>query len=432
MKRFIYICSLLTIAIVSGCSQAKTESSDEEFWNAAINCDLFCSDIPFLASDVSKSFGAEEIQKVQQVNSLSFSLFKELSKIEESQSLAFSPLSMSYLLGMLSEGAANKTREEICSLFGFSSSDQTKINEFCRDLLVISADDKESSFDIANVVLSDINYKLLDPYCVAIRNYYDAAVASLPFTDKRKVAELVNKWANDHTRGTIDHVIDDVEGVMCLANAVYFSAPWAIAFNKANTTSGRFTPETGAPRSEIMMKGTFQDKRVSYVSNKLYTAVSLPLTESGKYTFTAVLPPANVALSSFISTLDLEFWENLERSLKIEPSVRVELPRIKTGIEVEQDLKEAIIRLGAPSMFFAPTADFSNMCDSELYVNKIKHIAVFELDEDGAKGSSVSYAEMRDSSPGIGGAAKFCADRPFIFAVKDNTSGALLFLGCYR
>ena len=424
MKQF-YPITLMALAFMVSCNNGIGPTEDPDG----------LSKYKFLSKDAPKSLTKADIEKVAKVNTFAFSLGKEIDASNSGKSYVFSPLSMACLLGMLSEGAAGDTRSEICSALGYGDDGQQEINTFFRNLIVFtsgSASEGEE-FSMANIAVLNESIKLLESYRKSVKNYYDADAVNKDFA-KEDIAAYINEWASQKTNGRIKKVLDKVECLAYFMDALYFKGSWASPFNE-KTKEEVFTCANGETRMEKMMWQRKEHNGIPYTETSDYQAVNLfygnSQTGAGNYSMSVILPKAGKSVSGILSSLNGEGWSNLQRSFKGE-YVDLKLPRF--DISLDKDMKPLLKNIGIKTMFDGG-ADFSRMSDNALSVSMIKQVANISVDEKGTEAAAVSIAGVRETADkGEEGPEfiNFHADHPFLFAITEKTTGAILFLGCYQ
>ena len=393
------------------------------------------SDYEFLASAAPASLSAEDQTRLARVNDFAFTMAGLLADMEAGESYVYSPVSLSFLLGMLSEGAAGTTREEITAAMGFGKSGQDAMNEFCRNLMVIAATAAtgDEKFELANAAVLNKGFTLLESYKKSTKNYYDAFVTTKDF-EKDNVIGYVNKWASRHTHGRIEEVLKTLDPTACaiLMNALYFKAGWHEVFDSYFTKEEGFTRADGQKKTVKMMRRKDMFVSTPYATGKDFAAVRLDYGNPnsptpGNYSMTIILPDEGKSATDVLGSFDHDSWAALQASFSSQ-TVDLKLPRfdVASGMELNDILKE----MGITSMF--ANADFSNMTEQAVYISLVKQVANISVDESGTEAAAVSVAVFDGASPEPPTFIPFHADHPFIFAITENTTGAILFLGCYR
>ena len=370
----------------------------------------------------SISLTQEERQLVEQNNDFAFRLMRE-ARTNDSQIL--SPLSITYALGMLNNGAAGKTREEINNVLGFGVAGADGINSFCRKLLTEAPKlDEETTAEIANTIYvnNHWDYQLKEPFIEKAQQYYDATPEARDFYDDA-TCDVINQWASDHTHGMINKVLSEEEFVLCkdyvsfLLNALYFKGKWASPFNKEYTREESFNGGTKVP---MMYQGGYY----MYTENDLYQAIKLPYG-NGSYLMTVYLPRQGKTVGDVLDKLDGKSWQFYTNSR----SVALKLPRIETGTEV--NLTPIMMALGMPTAFDPSQAEFPDFCNYPTYIGLMKQLAKIKLDEEGTEAAAVTVIVGAPGSASQEQTAEFFATRPFLYIISEQSTGAIFFIGQY-
>ena len=388
----------------------------------------------FLANEAPAALSATQKEQLSKLNSFAFSFAALMDGKKGNDSYVFSPVSLAYLLGMISEGADGATRREICTSLGFGPDSQQEINEFCRDLMVLAsrAASKDEVLEIANVAVLNKDFKLLESYRKSVKNYYDASAFNLDFATQ-DVAGYVNRWASEHTNGVIEKVLNNVDPTTraILMNALYFKAQWMIPFDEYYTAEGDFTGADGKVRKEMMMRS--DPNEFKYAKQDGFSALRMEYGSSyvkaGNYCMYILLPDKGVSATQLLGKLDKSAWANIKSSLKSEYAY-VKMPKFE--VKLDENLNEMLSTLGINNMFLS-SADFSRMSEEQLYVDYVKQVAKINVNETGTVAAAVSVAGM-DGSTGLvpPKPVAFIADHPFLFAIEEKTTGTILFMGSYK
>ena len=364
----------------------------------------------------------EERELVQSNNDFAFNLMRQ-ARTEDSQIL--SPLSITYALGMLNNGAAGKTQEEINNVLGFGAAGADGINSFCRKLLTEAPKlDEETTAEIANTIYvnNHWDYQLKEPFIEKAQQYYDATPEARDFYDDA-TCDVINQWASDHTHGMINKVLSKEEFVLCkdyvsfLLNALYFKGKWASPFNKEYTREESFNGGTKVP---MMYQGGYY----MYTENDLYQAIKLPYG-NGSFLMSVYLPRQGKTISDVLDKLDGKSWQFYTNSR----SVALKLPRIETGTEV--NLTPIMMALGMSTAFDPSQAEFPDFCNYPTYIGLMKQLAKIKLDEEGTEAAAVTVIVGAPGSASQEQTAEFFATRPFLYIISEQSTGAIFFIGQY-
>ena len=363
----------------------------------------------------------EERALVKGSADFSFRLFKE-TRSDINQVL--SPLSITYALGMLNNGAAGVTREEICQTLGFGETGADGINAFCRKMLAeMPALDELTKVMLSNAIFLNQPRYFLPDFLDIAHTYYDAETQTRDFKDGETM-DVINQWASEHTLGMIDQVLDvntfDPEAASYLLNAVYFKGVWTLKFDKNETKDEVFNGKGTVP---MMHKKDY----FPYTENDDYQALVLPYGNEA-YRMTVLLPREGKSIDNVLATLNADTWLYDLQWLRT-ADVDVKLPRM--DISTNQNLVETMAALGMPSAFNPLTADIPNYCNVPQFISKMFQVAKIKMDEEGTEAAAVTVIETFDSTIPDPNSYEFYADRPFLYIISEQSTGAILFIGQY-
>lgn len=367
-----------------------------------------------------------ERQLVSNNNDFAFNLFR-IAQSNESQIL--SPLSITYALGMLNNGATGQTQQEINTVLGFGDTGADAINDFCKKMLAEAPSlDKLTKVMIANTIFvnSGQGYELKPPFVEKANNYYNGHPESRDFKDDRTL-DVINQWACDHTEKMITKVLNEdefnPEAVSYLLNAIYFKGEWSMKFNKGETKKEPFNNGDKVP----MMH---QECELSYTDNDIYQSLNLPYG-NGAYCMTVMLPHEGKTTDDILSELNGQSWnDNLHRMDT--HIVDVKLPRFETNTDL--NLVETLSSLGMPSAFDPDIAQFDEFCNVPTHIDLMKQVAKIKLDEEGTEAAAVTVVGMLETTaienpePPY---AVFHADHDFLYVISEQSTGAIFFIGEY-
>jgi serpin B len=255
-----------------------------------------------------------------------------------------------------------------------------------------------------------------------------ARVEALDFNDSG-AADVINSWVSEATDGLIDGIVDppiDPLTMAFLINAIYFQGEWTLQFDPERTASGDFRRSDGSTVSVPFM--SVSDERFPFAQTPDYQAIDLPYGGEA-FTMTVVLPSEAIGIDAFVESLDAEAWAEIIAELR-ETELLVALPKFK--LEYEKNLNDVLKALGMEVAFNPAAADFSRMhrdaLAMQLHISRVKQKAFVDVDEEGTRAAAVTSVEIGvTSAPPM-----FRADRPFLFAIRERLSGALLFMGVVR
>ena len=225
----------------------------------------------------------------------------------------------------------------------------------------------------------------------------------------------------------IPKIVDQVDAgaVSYLMNAIYFNGTWADKFDAHNTKKESFRGYTRDIQKVDMMH---QVEKFYYTENEMYKAVDLPYG-NGSFSMMVLLPNEGKSIDEMMKSLNAECFAKIHQNME-KCMVNLKLPKFTT--ETKLDLNDIIGKLGAPSIFNPSQANFSHFADGNFFVSKMLQKAKIEVSEQGTKAAAVTAAVMLTSmAPTQIRNVEFFANRPFVYAITDRQSGAILFMGQY-
>jgi len=363
-------------------------------------------------------------QDVVEGNSqFAFDLFKRLNSEDEDESIFISPLSISTALTMTYNGAETSTKEAMEKTLGFKDLDRDLVNESYSNLLkYLQKADKKVELNIANSIWIRQGQELNEDFLADNKLNFNAEITTLDFSDDSAV-NTINRWIDKATKGKIDKMLEppiDPDVIMYLINAIYFKGEWSKQFDPARTYNGTFRKLDGSEETVQMM--SLQDK-VFYAKGDDYKAVRLPYG-NGKISMYAILPSESINIDKFIEDMTVEKWKDIRASLAETDDVLVQIPKFKMEYGIK-DLNDSLEYLGMGEAL-SEKADFSGIRE-DIYISRVLHKAVIEVNEEGSKAAGVTVVEMKEA--GAPEPITFIADRPFMFIIADELTGSLLFMG---
>ena len=372
-----------------------------------------------------------ERQLVEGNNDFAFNLFRQSSDPLKDQII--SPISITYALGMLNNGAAGETQNQINKTLGFGETGADGINAFCQKMLTEAPVlDKLTKVMIANTIYMNKDYALKPDFVKKANDYYQAAPETRDFGDG-KTLDVINQWASDHTQKMIEKVLSenefDPKAVSYLLNAIYFKGTWAQKFD-ANETQMEVFEHAGPDKYLLQVPMMHQKEQFPYTENDLCQAVALPYG-NGAYTMTLLLPREGKQVSDVLNTLTSETWRRNYQHMG-QANVDLKLPRFESNTNL--DLVETMSSLGMPNAFDPYKAEFSNFCDVPTFIGLMKQVARIKLNETGTEAAAVTVIGMDLTAFGPEPTIRdvvLHANRPFLYVISERSTGTIFFVGQY-
>lgn len=339
------------------------------------------------------------------------------------KSFVYSPLSITYVLSMVNAAAEGTTRTEIQNTLGFGNGEIKDVNGFCKTLIDgLPRVDTSVQIHIANAIYVNKNYTLKKLFLLDMKGYYGANAESLDFSSS-KTLNRINDWCKKKTNGLIPEILSEVnpDAVSYLLNAVYFKAAWTYPFEERYTEMETFNTENGPEKLPMM----YQTDEFRYMKNNIFAAVDLPYGD-GKWRMTVILPQKGKNVSDAIGYLAKEGMSFLSQMRSRDVSIK--LPRFETESTTE-DLIGTMKKMGIIRAFDERQAEIRNMCNQNVYISRMLQKAHIKVDEKGSEAAAVTSVEIFCLSASEDEPVKFYADHPFVYVIREVSSGVILFVG---
>nr|KAF6451101.1 serpin family E member 2 [Molossus molossus] len=329
---------------------------------------------------------------------LGIQVFNQIVKSRPQDNIVVSPHGIASVLGMLQLGADGRTKAQLTAAmrYGVKGVGKTlkKINK-----AIVSKKNKDI-VTVANAMFVKNGSKIEVPFVTRNKDVFQCEVRNVNFKDPASACDSINAWVRNETRGKIDSLLspDLIDGVltrMVLVNALYFKGLWKSRFRPENTKKRPFVAADGKSYQVPMLAqlSLFRSGSASTPNGLWYNFIELP-------------------------------YHGESISMMVPKRVQVVLPKFTATAQT--DLKEPLKVLGITEMFDPSKANFAKIIRSEnLHISHILQKAKIEVSEDGTKASAVTTAILiaRSSPPW------FIVDRPFLFFIRHNPTGAFLFMG---
>lgn len=347
---------------------------------------------------------------------------------ELDKNFMISPLSLSMALAMTWNGADGETKavmQKVLKLDGYTDQEVNEYYEKLREALLKT--DPSTKLAIANSIWTNKNIKIKDDFISLNNEYFNSTVESVDFSDANSV-KLMNKWAADNTNNLITHVLDKTNpnALMYLMNALYFKGIWTSEFNSRNTSSKPFYSEDGQTKNVDMMH---QKSSFNYNENQTMQIVELPYGNQA-FSMIVLLPKEGNKLADVTQELqNSNSWGNLVSGLR-STQVDLYLPKFKT--EYSRVLNDVLEKMGMGIAFEPGAADFSRMTDADAFISFVEQFTYINTDEVGTEAAAVTVVGIEPTSYQPDRTATFNANRPFIYIIRENSTGSILFMGAVK
>lgn len=343
--------------------------------------------------------------------------------------LFLSPYSISSALAMTYAGARGNTAQEMADVLGFALKGEVLHATFGALTGSLNEKGRQGSFElsVANALWGQKGYKFLDSFLDLNSKHYGAGLNNVDFERNTEGArQTINAWVEKETRDKITELIK--QGVLSaatrlvLTNAIYFKGDWASQFEEKRTRDEAFNISVG---KSVMVPMMHKTEEFGYMQADGFQALELPY-EGDDLSMVVLLPREIEGLDAFEQSLAVESLNTWMAELS-KQKVVVTLPRFKMTSEF--GLAEILVAMGMKDAFSLKAADFSGMTGRrDLFIDAVVHKAYVDVNEEGteaaaATGVVMKLTAVRDEPP------VFKADHPFMFLIRDTTSGSILFMG---
>lgn len=407
------LCSLLILALLlTGCSFPR--DSEKGLSNGEID--------PIVVAAQNR-FGLD----------LYLTLFAHSAKSDPG--VFISPSSIALALAMTYNGASGETKEAMGEVLGVGSLTLDAVNSSYQALLRHVAEnmpvDNGMQLHIANGLFQKEGVGFRRDFLQRNERYYGATLRSLDFGDPRSVG-VINNWVSEQTNGRIPDLLDEISAdqVLFLINAIYFKGDWKQPFDKHLTRPMPFSLPNGEQKVVAMM---YQDGSYDHYQGPGFEAVRLPYgqkdSEKEQLAMYIFLPDRNSSLEAFHAELTYENWQQWMTGF-VRKRGRIALPRFQLAYKAQ--LGKALTQLGMGIAFDPHRADFSGMravsASANLFIGDVIHQSFLLVNEEGTEAAAATSVGMRVTSAPVYH-FEFIVDRPFLLAICEEQTGAILFAG---
>jgi serpin B len=365
---------------------------------------------------------------------------------EQKGNLFFSPYSISAALAMTYAGARGETEAQMARVMHFPAGpkvlpkdyqgpiqqgwDQQRFHSaFGAIIKDLNAKGGKGKYElsVANALWGQKGYRFLAEFLELIEARYGGKLNEVDFLTATEAArQTINKWVEKETKDKIKELIKpgilDKFTRLVLTNAIYFKGNWARQFKEEDTKEAAFTLLSGEKVDSPMMNQTAE---FGYIETENFQGLELPYVDD-ELSMIILLPKEANGLTGFEKSLTAE---NLSQWLAAlhKRKVIVSVPKFKMTSEFS--LADVLKQMGMEDAF-SGKADFSGMTGKkDLYISAVIHKAFVDVNEEGTEAAAATAVVMRATAIRPEEIPVFRADHPFLFLIRDNGSGSILFIG---
>ncbi len=376
-----------------------------------------------IEQNTEKKYAIDDLIKAN--NTFVFNLYTKINKSQEN--LFFSPYSISTALAMTFAGARGNTEKQVAKVMHFHNN-QKEFHPIYSDLTkhLNSLSEKGNvQLNIANSLWLQKGYKIKNEFLTITKDNYNSGLNQINFKKTEKTRKLINAWVAENTNNKIKELlkIGILEPLtkLVLANAIYFKGDWKDCFKESSTKEQPFFI---SKKDSVMVPLMHKEAKYTYYSDSLCKVLKMPY-KGNELSMIFLLPLKKHGLSELEENLTNEnIYEWLNRGRRTK--VIVDIP--KFTITSEFELGKTLATMGMPEAF-SNKANFTGITNKkDLKLSEVVHKAYIKVDEKGSEAAAATASgmlmmAMPESEP------EFRADHPFLFIIRDNHYGTILFIG---
>lgn len=365
-------------------------------------------------------------QLIEADNTFGLEVFQKIREESEKENIMISPLSISVAFAMAYNGADKDTKTEMEKAMKLNGLTKEQINNSYKLLIkALQSLDEKVVFEIANAIFYADGFTVKPDFLTINKTVYDAEVEKLNFSSQSAV-DRINDWVSDKTNDKITKIIENLSPLdrMVLLNAIYFNGIWTNKFDEKGTHNLSFTKTNGTILEVPMMQ---KEEKLNYTANSLFSAVKMPYG-NGQYNMIVMLPATGKNSQNVIDALSFSNWKKWMTEFETKDPVVVTMPRFKFAFETK--LNDVLKKMGMNKAFQPNVADFSKIADEDLYISSAIHKSFIDVNENGTEAAAVTSITFTTTSAGNEPPKTiFYVDKPFVFAITEKDTDAILFIG---
>lgn len=325
------------------------------------------------------------------------------------ENIVVSPYSAGMVLAMLEAGAEGQTKAELDNALNGAVFGKQELDG-----------GENTIVQSSNAVWISDNFSVRNRYVSHLENDFGAFIDTQNFSSPSAV-NVINDWCAEKTSGKIKKIIERVspDMMMLLVNALYFNAPWAVAFDADATREAVFHGRNGDTTVPMMVRKAM----FNYAEYQGAKMIEVPY-EGEKYAMYIVLPPSGMSPDAFLPYIGENQYKSA-MSLLAPKEVVLNMPKFtnETSLILNRTLENMGVRTA-----FTSAADFSGISVSgPLNVSIVKQKCYIDVTEKGTEAAAVTSAQVRLTA--VRPAVTMTVDRPFIFIIADMENKDILFAG---
>jgi serpin B len=433
IRRTLLLFAVLALAFVPACGSAPTPTAGNQSPTPAggqpAGGAIAISNKPH---DMNPDASQQDLAELSQANAaFAFDLYQAISR--QSGNLFLSPYSVSTALAMTFAGASGETANQMASTLHFTLPQERLHAAFNAYALALKARADQTAegtpfeLNIANALWGQQGFGFQAAFLDLLAENYGAGLRLVDYaSDPEAARKQINQWVSVETKGKIQDLIPsgaiDAMTRLVLSNAIYFKAAWMHPFDPQATTNDPFHKLDGSVSRIPMMH---QTQHAGYLVEQGYTALELPYQDGG-FSMLILVPDVG-QFEAIEAKLNSDMIQHIVDGMSY-GEVNLSLP--KFSYDASFELNRPLAQMGMPDAFDPQRADFSAMDGrQDLYIGAVLHKAFVSVDEQGTEAAAATAVIMELMSAPAGEPVTITVDRPFIFLIRDQQSGSILFMG---
>jgi serpin B len=361
---------------------------------------------------------------ISSANGFGFAMLKKLTLQDPTKNVFISPASILFALSMVNDGAVGITEESIRSAMQLKGFTRDELNEnnlqLARSLML---PDTSVELHVANSLWLNHPFELKPEFTKDCDQKYFAETFERDFSAGATLGEL-NGWVSKKTGGKIEKILDGFspDAVLVILDAIYFHGKWTHPFDSSRTVKKPFYTLDGRERAYPRM---VQSREYEYYEDPVLQTISIPY--GNRFSMVISLPRERKGLAKMLEGLDKTTWSDWVARLRLREGM-IGMPRFK--MDYSASLVGLLKNLGM-NIAFTGAADFSRMTNAIVYITDVVHKTYLDVNERGTEAAAVTSVFGTTSAlhPAPPKPFVMIVDHPFFCAIRDNTTGLILFAG---
>lgn len=379
-----------------------------------LSCSNSDIEVPMQAESLTIELNAQQRSIRDMGNDFANNLLIHAS--EEDKNVLLSPISLQFILGMTANGTNEKAYDELVNVLGLSDYSLEELNDYHQTMIAGLSEKVENvDFSLGNAIWVQDGFSVKDLFIANMKDYYDASINNIDFTNTEDAQVKIDEWAYKTTNSTIKNLQLPLTAStkLVLNNACFFKGKWSSPFDEKNTQQRSFYGEGGDVASVQFMQSK---KSMSYLQGDGYEQIFMSF--EGGFSMSFVLPQKGCNLEDILPEVNWIAPKNLR-----EVTVDLKLPKFK--MELIRNLNLVLQEMGIKEIY--NSGSLPNLAN-DLAVSLIQQNISIGIDESGVKASATTSGTIHPSA-NVSSVVSFDLNRPFAFAIRENSSKTLLFIG---